>query len=126
LVITNSIIFTYVRRSTRRVQPANGENAQASTLSDRDARLLKHMIFMFVVFACGWAPVYIEKMVDVSGTAVSPVAAQIFLLIPAVALLIDVADLFFYNHELRKYFTNKRQMDQITLTIERTRERTRE
>ncbi len=122
MVITNSIIFTYARRSTRRVQPANGENAQASTLSDRDARLLKHMIFMFAVFACGWIPIYIVEVVNLSGTTLSPIATEIFLAIPAVSLLIDVADLFFYNHELRQYFTNNRQRNQNTRAIERTRE----
>ncbi len=107
MVITNSIIFTYARRSTRRVQPANGENAQASTLSDRDARLLKHMIFMFAVFFCGWEPAYIVLTIDGSDAAISPVTVQIFLIIPAVSLLITVADLFLYNHDLRRYLTSK-------------------
>jgi len=118
LVITNSIIFIYVRRSSRRVQPMNVGSDQAVTLSRREAYLLKHMIFMLAVYLCGWAPIYIILAVSLSliTTAFSPVGLQIFLTMPVVSILINVVDLFLYNHELRRYFTNKRQMDQNTLT----------
>ncbi len=118
LIITNSIIFIYVRRSSRRVQPMNVGSAQAATLSRREAYLLKHMIFMLAVYVCGWAPIYIILGVNLSlvVTGFSPVELQVILLMPPVSILINVVDLFLYNHELRKYFTNKRQMDQNTLT----------
>ncbi len=112
LIITNSIIFIHVRRSTRRVQPMNGDSAQAATLGSRDARLLKHMIFMFAVFFCGWAPAFLVEAINANGNLVSLITVQAILVIPEVSLLIDVVDLFLYNHELRNYFTNKRQMDQ--------------
>jgi len=108
----NTIIFIYVHRSTRRVQPANGEHAQTRTIGHRDARLLKHMIFMFAVFVCGWTPIYITMIVNWNNAVVSPIVLQVFLTLPVVSLFIDVADLFSYNHELRKYFIIKWQMDQ--------------
>jgi len=108
LAITNSIIFKSARRSTRRVQPANGESAQAPGLNHRDARLLKHMIFLCAVFVSGWAPIYIIMIINWNGVAVSPIVVQVFLTVPVASLFIDVTDLFLYNHELRRYFTNKR------------------
>ncbi len=114
MAATNIIIFSYTHHSTRRVQPANGESAQAPTLSHRDARLLKHMIFMFVVFFCGWIPIYIIAAIDWNGTAISNVLLHGLEILPVVSLFIDLADLFLYNHELRRYFTDKWR---ITRTI---------
>jgi hypothetical protein len=100
LAIINSIIFIYARRSSRRVRTTNEENANAPTLSQRDAHLLKHMIFMFAVFFCGWTPIYIIKAITFSEPIFSPMALQILQMIPAVCVLIDIIDLFLYNHEL--------------------------
>jgi hypothetical protein len=122
-VTTNSIIFIYTRRSTRRVQPKNGDSAQARTLSNRDARLLKHMIFLVTAFVCCWAPIYIAMVINFSGTVISPLQMEFFFTIPVFSQLIDIGDLFLYNHELRKYFTSRRQMDQISRSKERPRER---
>jgi len=111
--ITNGIIFKFTRHSTRRVQPANGENAQASALSHRNARLLKHMLFLFTVFICGWTPIYIMMIIDWNGVAISPIVMQVFLAVPAASLIVDVTDLFIYNHELRRYLTNKWEIGPI-------------
>jgi hypothetical protein len=116
LAIINSIIFIYARRSTRRVRTTNGESANALILSQRDAHLLKHMIFMFAVFFCGWTPPYMMKAVTESVSGFSPIAMQIFYMIPAVCILIVIVDLFLYNHELRKYLTNRRPMDSNSRT----------
>jgi hypothetical protein len=107
LVTTNGIIFSYAHRSTRRIQPINGENAPASALRARDAHILKHMIFIFVVFFCGWVPMYIIAIIDYDGTAIPYVVLHGLQILPAVSLFIDVIDLFLYNHELRRYFTNQ-------------------
>jgi hypothetical protein len=79
------------------------------------------MIFLFAVVFCGWTPLYIILLINWNHTAVSPLIQDFLLIVPAVSLLIEVDDLFLYNHELRQYFTNKWQMDQITRTRERTR-----
>ncbi len=107
LAITNGIIFNYAHRSTRRVQPVNGEGVPASALGSRDARILKHMIFIFVVFFCGWVPMYIIAIIDYDGTAIPYVVLHGLQILPAVSLFIDVIDLFLYNHELRRYLTNQ-------------------
>jgi len=112
LATINSIIFTYSRRSTQRVQPTNGNSAQAATLSHRDAYLLKHMLFIFTVFWVTWTPAYIIMAMIGYGISVSPIIVQALFMLPSLGQLIDIGDLFFYNHELRKYFTNQRQQNQ--------------
>jgi len=107
LAATNIIIFSYARHSTRRIQPGNGESAQAPALSHRDARLLKHMIFMFAVFFCGWIPIYIIAAIDWSGTAIPHVLLHGLQILPVVSLFINVVNLFLCNHELREYSRNK-------------------
>jgi hypothetical protein len=111
LVIINSTIFIYVRRSTRRVRQTNGESANTPILSQRDAHLLKHMIFMFAVFVCGWTPPYMIRAVTVDISVFSPIVMQIIYIIAVSCTLIDIVDLFLYNHELRKYLTNRRPTD---------------
>jgi hypothetical protein len=71
---------------------------------------------MFAVFFCGWAPAYIIRVITVNGSVFSPIALQIFYIVPAVCVLIDIFDLFLYNHELRKYLTNRRSTDSNTLS----------
>lgn len=119
MITTNSIIFTYVRRSTKRVQLKNGRSESIITVSPREGHLLKHMIFMFVVFFCGWAPIYIIKTFKGTTASFSLITEDVFTTIPAVAVLIDVGDLFLYNHELRKYFTDQRLLDQTSHLKER-------
>lgn len=111
-VTTNSIIFNFVRHSTRRIQPMSGDSVQVPVLSNRDARLLMHMIFMIATSVCGWAPLYIMLAINWNGIAISPLTIEIFLTVPVVNQLIEIGDLFLYDHELRKYFTNRHQIDQ--------------
>jgi len=110
---TNSIIFTYSRRSTRRVQPTNGNSAQPANLNHRDAYLLKHMLFIFTVFWGAWTPGYIGMAMIGYGISVSPIIVQALFMLPSLGQLIDIGDLFFYNRELRKYLTNQRQHNQM-------------
>jgi hypothetical protein len=84
------------------------DGVQAATLSHRDAYLLKHMIFMFTVFWGTWTPAYIIMAIIGYGISVSPITFRVFLMVPAPGLLISIGDLFLYNHELRRYFTNQR------------------
>ncbi len=110
MAATNIIIFSYARHSTRRIQPANDEGAQAPALSHRDARLLKHMIFMFAVFFCGWIPIYIIAAIDWNGTAIPRVLLHGLQILPVVSLFINIVNLFLCNHELLIYITNKWQI----------------
>jgi hypothetical protein len=108
LAITNGLIFNHVHRSTRRVRPRNMNNTQVPVLSDRDARLLKHMIIIFAVFFFGWIPIYIIAVINWNGNGISYVAQHAIEILPTVSLLIDIINLFWYNYELRRYLTNRR------------------
>jgi hypothetical protein len=105
--VTNGIIFRYARRSSQRVQPLNGDSVPTPALGHRDARLLKHMIFMFVVLFCGWMPAYVTAAITWNTNFTQSAAFQGLKILPAVSLFINVADLFWYNHELRRYFTDR-------------------
>ena len=105
-IVFNSIIFFSVRSSTRRVHGlATMTTAATSSMHQqhtRDMYLLKHIVFMFIVFVSGWAPVYITGVVNPSMNQ-SAWYALLLRLLPVFSSLINIADLFFYNRELRQY-----------------------
>ncbi|CAF2938660.1 unnamed protein product [Rotaria sp. Silwood2] len=108
LTIINSIIFISVRRSTRRVHNTNSEHQEsANTLNQRDARLLKHMLFMLITFLGGWIPMYIIAVIDWNGDGISYIALHTWWILPMLSFIINMCDLFMYNHELRSYITTK-------------------
>ena len=59
---------------------------------------------MFGVFFCGWIPIYIVAIIDWDGTSIPHVVLHGVLILPTGSLLINIVDLFWYNHELRSYF----------------------
>jgi len=90
MAVMHIIILIYTHRSTRRVHQVNNEHTlQSIQANQRNNRLLKHILFLFVVFFVGWVPIYIIGV------------------IPAICFFINIIDLFWYNHELRKYFQLK-------------------
>lgn len=93
----------YARRSTRRVHSNDEQRSGIVVLSQRDTHLLKHMIFMFVIFFCGWVPLYIIAVINWNGTAIPYVLHHVLTILPTLSLLFDVVNLFVYNHELRRY-----------------------
>ncbi|CAF0923738.1 unnamed protein product [Adineta steineri] len=115
LIITNGIIFISARKSTQRVQPMNGDRTTTSSFTQRDVRLLKHMVFIFAVFFCGWVPMFIIAVIDYNGDAIPYVVLHGLQILPCVSLLIDIIDLFIYNHELRRYLTRQSQNEVINI-----------
>ncbi|CAF1382600.1 unnamed protein product [Adineta ricciae] len=108
LAISNSLIFYSVHRSTRRIQAENqGGDAVGLVSSQRDTRLLKHMLFMYVIFFCGWIPIYIIGVINWDGNGISYIVFHALLILPALSLVIDLIDLFLYSHELRTYLFKK-------------------
>jgi hypothetical protein len=98
------IIFNYVRSSTNRVQPSSMTVTNAQHINRRDKHILRHIIIMFSIFVGGWSPVYIYSLVR------STLSASVYfslMILAEVSLLLDIIDLFIYNHELRKYFQDK-------------------
>ncbi|UJR21693.1 hypothetical protein I4U23_024770 [Adineta vaga] len=103
-LIINMFIYHYVRSSSRRVQPQDASgNIQQIKINHRDIYLLKHMVIMFCIFVGGWAPVFIIPIIE-HYTPVDQVINSISTILCELASLIDIVDLFLYNHQLRKYF----------------------
>lgn len=108
LAVTNTIIFIYVHRSSRRVHQTNSENIRKSARANqRNNRLLKHMLFIFIAFFIGWVPIYIIGVVNWNGVGISYVAYHALQMLPTICFIINIVDLFWYNHELRTYFRRK-------------------
>lgn len=102
-LITNTMIYYYVRSSSRRIQPDHASGRRRSMrISPRDLHLLRHMIVMFCIFVGGWAPSYLLPIVS-SYTEVSPILSSAFSLGCELALLLDMIDLHLYNHQMRNY-----------------------
>lgn len=104
--VFNTLIFLKVRSSSRRIHTETSITATIGNSNNRDIHLLKHIFFIFVIFIIGWGPVYILAVADPNGQAPSwiPLFLQI---LPAFCFLIQIGDLFFYNHELRQYLKRK-------------------
>ncbi|CAF0937562.1 unnamed protein product [Rotaria sordida] len=101
--VTNILIYYHVRSSSRRIQPqTNIHNIQQIKISHRDIYLLRHMILMFCIFVAGWAPIYILPIIN-HFTYINLLAYGISTIWCELALLINILDLFLYNHKLRKY-----------------------
>ncbi|CAF1244629.1 unnamed protein product [Adineta steineri] len=115
LIITNGIIFISARKSTQRVQPMNGDRTTTSSFTQRDVRLLKHMVFIFAVFFCGWVPMFIIAVIDYNGDAIPYVVLHGLQILPCLSLLIDIIDLFIYKHELRRYLTRQKHNEVINI-----------
>jgi hypothetical protein len=105
-IVFNSMIFFFVRSSTRRVHATatapTTSVANTNLQHARDMYLVKHMVFIFIVFLIGWTPIYIESSIVFSRGTLS----WLFLLLqmlPVFSSLINILDLFMYNHDLRKY-----------------------
>jgi hypothetical protein len=97
----NILIFKYTHQSSRRIQ-ANISSGRI-ILNNRDIRVLKHMIIMFVIFLIGWSPIYILVCIDINHI-VPLIVYRILSILPALSLLGDIIDLFLFNYQLRSYF----------------------
>ncbi|CAF3228457.1 unnamed protein product [Rotaria socialis] len=102
--ITNMLIYYHVRVSSRRVQSetSNTREIHGIKISRRDLYLLRHMVLMFCIFLGGWTPLFIIPIVH-HFTPVSNILYALSALWCELALLINMIDLFLYNHKVRKY-----------------------
>ena len=102
-IVTNARIYRYVCASSGRVQTRSAPGASnRETINRRDIFLLRHMVIMFSIFICGWAPWLIVYIVEYF-TSISDLLDAISFVSNQLALLLDVIDLFLYNHAVRKY-----------------------
>ncbi len=105
-IVFNSMIFFFVRSSTRRVHATatapTTSVANTNLQHARDMYLVKHMVFIFIVFLIGWAPIYIVSVINFSEGL--PLWVYFLLrMLPVFSTLTNIVDLFIYNHDLRKY-----------------------
>jgi hypothetical protein len=109
-VVFNTLIFIKVRSSTRRAHtvattmPVNATYSKQQNA--RDVHLLKHMLFISVVFIIGWAPVYINAAVEIY-IKVPYWIDSLLQIFPVLSSLINIVDLFLYNHDLRQYLKER-------------------
>ena len=106
-LVSNGLIFFHVRASSRRVQTASvpNEGQQQPKISQRDLSLLRHMIIMFCITLGGWAPIPVYQVIT-HYRGFNRSILQTLLVWYELALLVSVADLFLYNHELRRYMSD--------------------
>jgi hypothetical protein len=103
------MIFVKVRSSSRRVHAAITTMPVATNSKQQNARdvhLLKHMLFISVIFIIGWAPIYIISVVKLPLNMPYWIYSllQIF---PVLSSLINIVDLFLYNNDLRQYLKQR-------------------
>ena len=72
------------------------------------------MIFLFLVFFCGWVSIYLIGAINGNGLIIPLTVFHGLRMLPATSLFIIIIDLFWYNHELRQYFTNRQQHNRLT------------
>ena len=102
-VSTSVLIYRHVRYSSHRVQtgPA-ATTAGPRRISRRDFGLLGHSVIMFVIFVIGWSPRILSNMSEYF-RPVDTLVSRILEVIFQLASLVDITDLFLYNHKVRKY-----------------------
>ena len=102
---TTVLIYRHVQSLANRAQTgAAATTTCPRRISRRDVGLLGHTAIVFAIFAIGWAPGIIIYIVEYY-RQVNELVVRIFDVIFKLALLIDVMDLFVYNHKVRKYLT---------------------
>jgi hypothetical protein len=101
------MIFFFVRSSTRRVHAAatapKSSVANTNLQHARDMYLVKHMVFIFIVFLIGWTPIYIVSAINF-GEGLPTWVYLLLQMLPVFSTLTNIVDLFIYNYDLRQYF----------------------
>ena len=104
-IITNTLIYGRVRSSSNRAQTLDVTNASHQRrVRRRDILLLRHMVIMLTVFVLGWIPVMVAYVAGYY-VVVAPVITFLMNVWFQLALMLEIIDLFLYNHKLRKYLT---------------------
>ncbi len=111
-VALNLIIFSSVYSSTRRIHALRTSVSAAINPTPhhhhhgRDVHLLKHIIFVFILFIGGWTPTYIFLVLDPI-KYISSWISLLLRLLPVFSSLINIIDLFIYNQEIRHDLTER-------------------
>ena len=93
------MLFVLTHSSSSRLQRKNNQ----TVLSNRDARLLKHMVFVIAVYIGSWAPIYAVAAAD-RGIGSPDIVYGSLGVLPNIGLLISTVDLFLYNNRVKHRF----------------------
>ena len=93
------MLFVFTHSSSSRLQRKDKQ----TVLSNRDTRLLKHMVFVVSVYIGSWAPIYAVAAAD-RGISSPDIVYGSLGLLPNVGLLISTVDLFLYNNRVKHRF----------------------
>jgi hypothetical protein len=106
----NLLILLKVKLSTQRLSAGGMRistiHSNTKCICARDVCLLKHMLFIHIVFVIGWGPISLFSIIGIY-VKTHFVVGLILRLLPPLSLLINIIDLFLYNHELRQYLTEQ-------------------
>ncbi|UJR19342.1 hypothetical protein I4U23_022471 [Adineta vaga] len=117
-LILNTLIFLHVRSSTRRVQPQvlsawtsemmnqRRQRQQILKISRREISLLRQMILMFLMFICGWSPVFIVNII-LQLKKVNTIIVASTILFSEICIMGIITNIFIHNYELKEFFINK-------------------
>lgn len=113
ILVLNLCIFKHVHFSSRRIHGQRDTNATSMTIvinqtriSRRDLYLLRHTIFMFIIFIVGWTPIFALVAIDYDGNVI-PLVYTLLQILAVIASFCCTLDLFLYNHELRRHIKSK-------------------
>ncbi|UJR18883.1 hypothetical protein I4U23_022011 [Adineta vaga] len=108
-IIFNGIIVAFVRSSSRRVHEITVVVTSITSKNHqqhrRDIKLLKHIIFLFIVFILGWGSLYI--VLALPGLILPNWLYNVLQIPPTFTITIQIVDLFIYNHEVRQYWKDR-------------------
>ena len=100
---TTVLIYRHLQLPIDRVQTgAAATTTGPRRISRRDISLLRHSVVMFGIFIIGWAPRIINNMIEYFGP-VNTLTDRILEVLFQLAVLVDIMDLFLYNHKVRRY-----------------------
>ncbi|CAF0849540.1 unnamed protein product [Adineta steineri] len=110
-IFINYRIYAYIRSSTRRIQPqmvnsiTNTNVIPEPKINRRDIAVLKQIVFMILMFVCGWTPPSLIVIISNSVT-LDPLIFRIASLFGALCLLGITINLIQCNHEFKHYCIN--------------------
>ena len=101
--VFNFLIFSYIRRSSRRVHQLGQTSgaAQVNPLTKRDLHLSRIMLITFCIFILGWTPLFLEQLaIDVERQV--PLIVTVLFRINLPSCLLCAMILFIYfNQQIR-------------------------
>lgn len=104
--LLNTFILMKVRLSIRRlgkeIKKPHLNRLSIKCLNSRDVCLLKHMLFIHIVFLLGWLPINLLWIIQIY-IQISFTLYLTMQVLPAITLFINILDLYIFNHEVRQY-----------------------